>query len=189
MVKTENRFKLARTKYNRNGKQSVKTVSEETGITRSLIDDLESNVLKKRSVGYLTVAKLAKYYGVTSDFLLELDDYPTIDVDERAACRYTGLSEKAITMLHEWQGSDDRRKLWGNYISYMIEAAKAEELLGKISELIAFSKHEIKAVDNNDLALAIDMIDMQMARQWHISRLFSDIIDELCLEIRTNKEA
>ena len=103
----DNRFKLARTKYNRNGKQSVKTVSENTNITRSLIDDLESNVSKKRSVGYLTVAKLARYYGVTSDFLLGLVDFPTIDVDGQAACKYTGLSAEAVEMLHYFsRGSD-----------------------------------------------------------------------------------
>ena len=98
---SENRFKLARTLYNKNGKQSVKTVSDETGITRSLIDDLETSVGKPRGVGYMFVAQLAKHYGVSSDYLLGLSDVPTTDMELRAVCEYTGLSQAAALSLHE----------------------------------------------------------------------------------------
>ena len=46
-----NRFKEARTRYNQHGPQSVKDVSKATGITASLIDDLESPICD-RAVGY-----------------------------------------------------------------------------------------------------------------------------------------
>ena len=99
MEKLENRFKLARTIHNQHGKESVKSVFEKTGISKSLIDDLESNVGKKRAVSYLTVKELAEYYGVTSDYLLGLSDNPSRDEDIQIAAKTTGLSNTAIIQL------------------------------------------------------------------------------------------
>lgn len=107
MEKTENRFKLARTAYNQHGKQSVKTVSEETGISKSLIDDLESNVGNKREVSYLKVKKLAEYYGVTSDYLLGIIDCPSADYDLQSVYYYTGLSVEAVEAIRNNQVCDE----------------------------------------------------------------------------------
>ena len=71
---SDNVFKLARTKYNQHGPQSVETVVKLTGLSKTMIDDLESSVGKKRGVSYLKVAELAKHYGVSSDYLLGLTD-------------------------------------------------------------------------------------------------------------------
>ncbi|MEY8262378.1 helix-turn-helix transcriptional regulator [Oscillospiraceae bacterium 50-60] len=97
----ENRFKKARTDHNQHGPQSTKEVAQATGITKSLIEDIESTAGTPRNVGYLTVKKLAKYYGVSSDYLLGLSETPSIDEDIQVACKVTGLSEKAISRLHE----------------------------------------------------------------------------------------
>lgn len=71
------RFKDARTVYNQNKKQTMKAVETATGISASLIKDLEDDK-STRSVGYDKVAALAKHYGVSSDFLLNLSDDPAI---------------------------------------------------------------------------------------------------------------
>ena len=73
-MEEKNRFKCARTKYNQHGPQSVKDAAKETGVTGSLIDDLESSVGKRRDVGYSKIIALAKHYGVTTDYLLGLTD-------------------------------------------------------------------------------------------------------------------
>ena len=96
---TKNRFKLARTDFNKNGPQSVKKVSDETGITRSLIDDLETDVGKQRGVSYLIVGKLADYYGVSADYLLGLSDTPSKDASIQSVNRITGLDEAAILSI------------------------------------------------------------------------------------------
>lgn len=75
-----NRFWLARCVYNQHGKQSVATVTKNTKIAGSMIDDLEAVAGKPRGVSYLTVAALAKYYGVSVDYLCGLSDVPTTDV-------------------------------------------------------------------------------------------------------------
>lgn len=64
------RFYLARTVLNKNGFESIISVSENTHIPKSKLEDLESTSEKKRGVSYLTVAELAKYYGVSMDFLV-----------------------------------------------------------------------------------------------------------------------
>lgn len=69
------RFKDARVSYNQHGTQSIKEVSTATEIKQSLISDLE-NENKDRGVSYTVVATLARYYGVSSDWLLGLsEDY------------------------------------------------------------------------------------------------------------------
>lgn len=69
------RFKDARTVYNQHGTQSMNDVYEATGVSASLIKDLEDDE-KERSVGYDKVTLLAKHYGVSADFLLGLtEDY------------------------------------------------------------------------------------------------------------------
>lgn len=95
----DNRFKLSRTQHNQHGPQPVKEVASVTGITKSLIDDLESTLSNKRNVGYMTIKKLAEYYGVSSDYLLGLSETPSIDEDIQVACKVTGLSGEAIHCL------------------------------------------------------------------------------------------
>lgn len=98
----ENRFKKARTIHNQHGAQSTREVEKATGITKSLIEDIESTAGKPRNVGYLTVKKLAQYYGVSSDYLLGLSKTPSIEENIQAVCETTGLSENAVELLkHE----------------------------------------------------------------------------------------
>lgn len=110
----ENRFKLARTIHNKNGNQSTDKVYKATGISKSNIEDLESNVLAPRNTGYLTIAKLASYYGVSIDYLAGLTNYPTPETNVRAICEHTGLTEQSINLLHHLNKSsikDDKRTL------------------------------------------------------------------------------
>ena len=95
----ESRFKTARTIHNRHGAQSTQEVAKETGITKSLIEDIESTVGKPRNVGYLTVKKLAQHYGVSTDYLLGLTDTTSTKEDIQAACKTTGLSTSVIEWL------------------------------------------------------------------------------------------
>ena len=100
----ESRFKRARTIHNRHGAQSTQEVAKETGITKSLIEDIESTVGKPRNVGYLTVKKLAQHYGVSTDYLLGLTDTPSTKEDIQATCKTTGLSTSVIEWLKTISG-------------------------------------------------------------------------------------
>ena len=98
------RFKDARTVHNKNGSQSMDEVYNATGVSASMIKDLEDDD-KNRSVGYDKIAALAKHYGVSADYLLGLSPNPTTNKDIDAICNYTGLSQSSIQCLHnekEW---------------------------------------------------------------------------------------
>ncbi len=44
---------------------------------------------------------LAVYYGVSADYLLGLSDVQTANMDVKAICEYTGLTEKALSFFHD----------------------------------------------------------------------------------------
>lgn len=48
-----------------------------------------------------TVVKMAKYYNVSTDYLLGLTDNTTIDPEVKTICEYTGLNEESVNKLHE----------------------------------------------------------------------------------------
>ncbi|MBQ2662736.1 MAG: helix-turn-helix transcriptional regulator [Clostridia bacterium] len=46
-----------------------------------------------------SIIDLAKYFNVTSDYLLGLSDIQNTDIDIQAVCKYTGFEEKALANL------------------------------------------------------------------------------------------
>lgn len=89
------RFQAARKDINKHGKQTMREVQNATGVTASLIADLENDE-KDRRASYIDVATLAKYYGVTTDWLCGIseDSHPT-----PCASNELGLSENSIYSL------------------------------------------------------------------------------------------
>lgn len=49
----------------------------------------------------LIIAKIAKHYNTTSDYILGLTDVKTTDIDIKNMCEYTGLNENSVSILHE----------------------------------------------------------------------------------------
>ena len=89
------RFKDARLVYNQHGSQTMNAVQNATGVSASLIADLE-NEDKDRKANYLDVATLAKHYGVTVDWLCCLSNDHHITP---CASNELGLSEESIYAL------------------------------------------------------------------------------------------
>lgn len=92
------RFKDARTVHNRHGSQSMDDVYKATGVSASMIKDLEDDE-KSRSVGYEKVAMLARHYGVSTDYLLGMADVPSKSYDVRCLAELTGLTQEAIEAI------------------------------------------------------------------------------------------
>lgn len=54
----------------------------------------------------LQIIKISEYLGVSTDYLLGLDDNKTTDTELKAVCKYTGLSTEAAKMLNIIIGSN-----------------------------------------------------------------------------------
>lgn len=97
------RFKDARNTLNQHGKQTMKAVEQATGVSASLIKDLEDDN-SKRSVGYDKVAALAKHYGVSANWLLELSDDPAM---QPSAVDDLGLPPEVIAGITRFNENED----------------------------------------------------------------------------------
>lgn len=169
-MESKNRFKLARTIYNQHGQQSVREVAKITGITGSLIDDLESNAGKARDVGYSKIVKLAKHYGVSSDYLLGLSEIPSVDEDIKVAFKITGLSEKAINALN----GADRDEL--DFISFLIENRISSDISTKAYGC-AIDKSIIKALDKrySTVGLGKDAVRKMIRESDDVRKAFNEV--------------
>lgn len=124
------RFKDARLVHNRNGKQSMDDVYTATGVSASMIKDLEDDD-KERSVGYDKIAILAKHYGVSTDYLLSLTNDP-----KRTPCATDelGLSAQSINWLSLLASSPDRSR----YTKYLSALFEMESFQGLVHLLIDY---------------------------------------------------
>lgn len=69
------------------------------------------------------LCKIARYYGVTTDYLLGLSHVSTVDRSFRSACDYTGLSPKAVNILHILKNSPScTRELRMSFINHILES-------------------------------------------------------------------
>lgn len=94
------RFKDARKEFNQHGNQTMSSVEKATGVSASLIADLENDD-KDRRVNYIDIATLAKHYGVTTDWLCGISDDHHISP---CASSELGLSEKSLYFLKSLNG-------------------------------------------------------------------------------------
>lgn len=78
------------------GNKNQSIVAEEIGISRAALSYYESG---ERKPDINTLYALAKYYHVTSDYLLGLTDVAAPNIDKQAIAEKTGLSERAISHL------------------------------------------------------------------------------------------
>lgn len=107
MLNSWERFRDARIVHNIHGKQTMDAVSAATGVSKNMISRLETDPYKdtdkpkaEAGVNWQAVALLAKYYGVSADYLLGLAEEVTPDQSLQAVCQFTGLSAEAAELLH-----------------------------------------------------------------------------------------
>lgn len=72
-------------------------LAKETGKSRQTVSQYVNGISEP---GYDTLAKIADYFGVSTDYLLGRSDIKTVDISAQAIIAYTGLSEENVTTLH-----------------------------------------------------------------------------------------
>lgn len=72
-----------------------------TGYTRQAISQyMDGSVIPNAE----KLAVISKFFNVSADYLLGLSDIPSRDINLSAVCDYTGLSEAAVSELHNTKG-------------------------------------------------------------------------------------
>lgn len=78
--------------------QNLRAVAKDLDVSLGVLSDWQNGNKTPRGD---SIAKLAKYFDVSADYLLGLTDAQTVDTDLRAVADYTGLTENAILALKD----------------------------------------------------------------------------------------
>ena len=98
-----------------------------------------------------SLAKIAKEYEISTDWILGLTDIKSPQTDIRLICRYTGLSEESVNSLHNFTDSGDGDMLYSSKENEILNAVLSNEKFYKIISSICFitlfSDNHYKAVE------------------------------------------
>ena len=87
--------RIKKLRLNRHESQQV--VADAIGITRASYARIEDG---SRGLTNAKIVALAKYFNVSSDYILGLSDAPMPNLSWELMCEYTGLSGEALKSLH-----------------------------------------------------------------------------------------
>lgn len=93
-------------------------IAKELGLTPQAF----SYFVNGREPNYETLGKIADYFQVSVDYLLGRSEVQTADPNLEAACKYTGLSEKAVENLHYDAKLKEQGKnaVWGKLVDAIV---------------------------------------------------------------------
>lgn len=106
---------------------SQNEIAEKIGIAPSVLSKLISGNSKAPSAD--TVLAIAKYFNVSTDWLLGLSDNPTTDKATKSLCKTLGLSDVAIHFLQNTQNNKIRNTLDVLIRQHLISEAKQTQYI------------------------------------------------------------
>lgn len=165
------RFEDARLQYNRHGKQTMDEASNGSGVSKGIIQALESEK-SNRGVSYESIAKLADYYGVSADWLLGLSEEAFRDpcsIDE------LGITTKSEKILLKMQPG-----IFDDLINDLIEISDSKSLKDeyrKLKEAVSNQNqilfHLNSKYHQNEMKEILDLTDKMLELQNHGFRVLS----------------
>lgn len=75
---------------------SLQKIAQDLNVTAQSLSLYEKG---QRTINIDLLKRIAEYFGVSSDYLIGLSDVAATNTDLKAACDYTGLSEKAVAEI------------------------------------------------------------------------------------------
>lgn len=141
------RFKDARTVHNIHKKQSMKTVEQATGVSASMIKDLEAG--SERSVGYDKIMALAKHYYVSVDWLLGLSEDIEFSPGELSDL---GISAKSKNLILRNLENNNELRSFSTFINDMVEIGMLPELRRYYDKMVdTAQKHTLFSQQKDEL--------------------------------------
>lgn len=162
-----------------------------------------------RTISTEYVIKYAKYFGVSTDYLLGLSNVPTTETNIRMINEYTGLSNLSIKVLNVLNqvstlNSDIYKNSYTDIINFLIEKIggnyKFLQLFRSLTNYSFENKTEDLNIEEKILEVSektnINLVDLIFNRgsivigseyrnllQRDLEKLFSFLIDDLCTEL------
>lgn len=135
---------------------TLDVLAAEFNTTRQTVSNWQNGVTVPDAV---SICDIARYFGVTTDYLLGLTDVKTIETDVRAVAEYTGLSQKAISTLQDHYLSKTIE--WGRYRRMVLnEFLENTELIKEFTNfLVLFRNFAGKKVEYSILSSKYYMRD------------------------------
>lgn len=135
---------------------SLRDLAADMGVTFTALSDWQRGNKTPRAD---SIVILARYFGVSSDYLLGLTDVRTSETDIRSVAEYTGLSENAISTLQNHYLSNTIE--WGRYRrSVLNEFLENTELIKEFTNfLVLFRCFARKKVEYSILSSKYYMRD------------------------------
>lgn len=132
--------------------ERLREIMQERGTTQK---ELAEYVGKSRqAIGYYadgssspdweTLANIARYFGVSADWLIGLSDTQSIDFDIQQICKYTGLSEKSIEFL------SGKGNPYIDAINVLLESSKSASFVSYLQVFFACGERSEKYRQMND---------------------------------------
>ena len=112
-----------------------------------------------------TLAKIAKAYGVSTDYLLGLNDEKSANLDVQAMHRYTGLYEKSIDLLHTMSKS---KSAFCSMIDLMIQTGTLTDIANDMGLLALYSQ------------LPKEKIEKSIPKTFNVNNIYDFDNDDLC---------
>jgi hypothetical protein len=127
---------------------------------------------------------IARYYGVSTDYLLGNTPNATTDEKLQGVCKYTGLSEKAVENLTENKNSTDIR-----YINFLLEYGFVRGFFNEFSLYVNSDKITLPKNNNELSEILFDSDDKKLGDYIKDENNFTNHINMRCsypLELRSS---
>lgn len=123
--------------------------------------------------------KIAQYFHVSTDYLLGLTDVKTPDIDIRAICEKTGLSEEAIQNIFDARNNEPRNKFKRMpVLNSILETWSFFSLLSKIAQFIIANDYAVKkqALLDDDFFNNVESLEK---KEYEISGISEEIFRDV----------
>ncbi len=170
-------------------RKSTDEVAKATGVSGSVINALENK--DDHGADCNSVAALAKYYGVSADYLLCVTNAEDMDRSVQAIARYTMLSNKSVERL-----AHSTTPITHRCLDRLLSADGMEKLLyamdniGKAVQSAKFAIENAKesGLDSGNTGIALQLQQNRLETSiWQSQKVFTDICYEL-FQIKETEE-
>ena len=152
-------------------------VSKDSLIKYEVSDTFHSSFGAIKGMAAKTLFCLAKFYGVSSDYLLCNTDIKNPKPEMKLSCDYTGLSEKSINAIKNLENNDNISAPYLNILNTLHEEGFITELTEVFSHFLFLAITRKNRWKFDDEQIPDDVV-MDMA-SWHLNNKISDAVEDI----------